>query len=117
MVDKISGNQAMAEEIRSKGKVIAKIIGSGKLLKTHKTYPFYTIKGKYETVRYGELSRFIAFIPESAKLTYSFERDDFFNSSSTVMYDCGDNIYVEYYSGNADNPSEFIIYIYLNKIE
>jgi hypothetical protein len=92
------------EELRTKGKVLSRVVGSGHLLKTSKTFPFYTVEGKYETVRYGTLTRFIAYIPDNAVLIY--------DSRSTCIYQCNNGIFAEFYKGNAEIPSEFIIYLY-----
>jgi len=110
---KIYGDNKAAEEIRNKGKIISKVLGSGRLMRTDKPYPFYTIEGKYETVRYGTLNKFIAYIPSSATLIYSYERTELFDNSSTSIYKCSNSVYAEYYTGNAENPAEFIIYLYL----
>ena len=109
---KIYGDIEKAEEIRNKGRVISKVLGSGQLLKTSKPYPFYIVEGKYETVRYGTLNKFIAYIPSSATLIYSYNRNELFDNSSTFIYKCSDSVYAEYYTGSVENPAEFIIYLY-----
>ena len=105
------GNWEKWEEIRKSCQRLFMVLGCGRIIKKDITVPYYEIEYEYDTVRYGRLSHFIAYIPIHATVLLHSEKEDLRNSSSYTVYDCRNGYYAEFYKGNAENPYEFAVYI------
>jgi hypothetical protein len=98
------------EELRNNCQKLFSIIGCGRLERTDSARPYYDVEYEYDTVRYGRLTHFVAYIPKESKVLYHSEKKDLHEHSSYTVYDCGNNYFAVFYKGNALTPSEFIVY-------